>query len=90
MTGLEILEEIKDELYNFKDISEYSKNQFSTIEKELRALEIMKKKKVNVVIVLYSKNLEEYNSTVGFYFSKNQLTQDEYDLLKEVLLWVKV
>ena len=52
--------------------------------KELKALEIIKKKKVNVFWLFNSKDVDEYNS--AFYQEWRYLTQKEYDLLKEVLL----
>lgn len=49
--------------------------------KKLKALEIIKKKKVNVRFLISCKTLKEYNDVIS-----DHLTQDEYDLLKEVLL----
>lgn len=51
--------------------------------KELKALEIIKEKEVNVFIFLHSGDLETYNDMVE---DNRKLTQEEYDLLKEVLL----
>lgn len=51
--------------------------------KKLKALEIIKKKEVNVFIFLHSSDLETYNDIVE---DDRKLTQEEYDLLKEVLL----
>ena len=51
--------------------------------KELKALEIIKEKQVNVFIFLHSGDLETYNDMVEY---NRKLTQYEYDLLKEVLL----
>ena len=58
------------------------------VEKELRALEIIKKKKVNMISLLSSiewHNPSHYNDSVGCPIGC-ELTQEEYDLLKEVLL----
>jgi len=60
----------------------YQSPQYKLIEKELKALEIIKTKKVNVMIFLGCDNLEEYNKHP---LTWNYLTQEEYDLLKEVL-----
>ena len=53
------------------------------IEKELKALDIIKNKAVSIAVLIQSTNVEEYN------YCKNllafDLTQEEYDLLKEVL-----
>lgn len=58
---------------------------FDIIEKELKALEIIKNKDVDVEYFKIKKDkgsLEDYN--VRLY---DELTQEEYDLLKEVLPW---
>lgn len=64
---------------------------FNIIEKELKALEIIKNKRVDVLVLLtsignsmYKKPLEIYNSYV-FHISNAKLTQQEFDLLREVL-----
>lgn len=49
---------------------------------KLKALEIIKEKKVNVNCIISGWSLGKYNS----YKSHIKLTQKEYDLLKEVLL----
>ena len=54
---------------------------YETIQKELTALEIIRNKKVNCDALYYSKSLEKYNRN-----TVTDLTQEEYDLLKEVLL----
>lgn len=53
------------------------------IKKQLKAIEIIKDKEVNVFIFLHSGDLETYNDMVE---ENRKLTQEEYDLLKEVLL----
>ena len=52
------------------------------IEKELKALEIIKNKWVNIEVLIQSKTLDDYNTTLCVH----DLTQEEFDLLKEVLL----
>ena len=54
------------------------------IEKELKALEIIKKKLVNLFNVVYTDTKEAYNDLVSEHY--RELSQDEYDLLKEELL----
>jgi len=49
--------------------------------KKLKALEIIKEKRVNVRFLISCKTLKEYNDVIS-----DHLTQEEYDLLKEVLL----
>lgn len=87
--GLEALE-ISKQLKDF--VLKFVKNgldrrlihvSFDIIEKELKALEIIKSKEVNVAWLTYTDGLKEYNcgKFIGSY-----LTQEEYDLLREVLL----
>lgn len=51
-------------------------------EKLVKATEILKKKKIDVDELLSCETLQEFNDG---YYKKWQLTQQEYDLLKEVL-----
>ena len=67
-----LLAMLKDEGLNIHDIA-----------KQLKALEIIKKKWVNVLYFRGSSSLEEYNS---HHATWHKLIQEEYDLLKEVLL----
>lgn len=53
------------------------------IKKELKALEIIKVKTVNVMYFKGSDTLEEYNN---HHATWHKLTQEEFDLLEEVLL----
>ena len=53
------------------------------VAKRLLALEIIKDKRVDVQALFYSSNYDDYNK---HYVHYEDLTQDEYDLLKEVLL----
>ena len=53
-----------------------------TVRKALKALEIIKEKEVNVFIFLHSGDLETYNDMVE---DNRKLTQEEYELLREVL-----
>ena len=80
--GLEALKEIgKKGLWN---IVSFPEKEFQIVEKELKALEIIKKKMVDVGasqeldLELYNKYVKEINGTPT-------LTQQEYDLLKEVI-----
>ena len=50
---------------------------------KLKALEIIKEKRVNVQALFYSSSCEDYNKHYTHY---EDLTQEEYNLLKEVLL----
>ena len=58
-------------------------------EKELKAFEIIKKKRVDVSFLQFCERLEEYNFScrydVVFSGLNRKLTQEEFKLLKEVL-----
>ena len=88
MNGLEALKSIRPCANVCGDYDPYC----DIIEKELKALEIIKEKRINVVwfsIVLHDykycdikKQIKTYNSMVAKW---NVIDQDEFDLLKEVL-----
>lgn len=94
MNGLEALEKIHKNFGladNFsgdflrKDIQE---EMLEPIEKELKALEIIKEKEVDSGSLLYY--IRSSNHPLAFYNKgivneKKKLTKDEFDLLKEVL-----
>ena len=54
-------------------------------EKDARALEIIREKEVDVGWLKRAKDLEQYNNGVGI-GGFSALSQEEYELLKEVLL----
>ena len=88
--GLEALKCLITDLVKFPDNSlayAMQKDEVDTIEKELKALEIIKKKQVNIISLLSSiewYNPSHYNDSVGCPIGC-ELTQKEYNLLKEVL-----
>ena len=94
--GLETLENICNqcEHYQFEKGLRPKKCPFNKscvfkqrIEKSLKALEIIKKKTINIpAIVIGHRTLEEYNLDAWDFWDIPELTQEEYDLLKEVLL----
>ena len=80
-----------------KELKEYegAKNHIEALHKErvenslkLKALEIIKSKEINIhALLLHLKRFdspEGYNMLVG---DKYKITQEDFDLLKEVLLW---
>lgn len=75
----------------FPKFTEYEQYQFEVIETALKALEIIKKKNVNVGYLLICDDYEEYlddfndRQGEGNLPSFELLTQEEYNLLKEVL-----
>lgn len=89
MTGLEAF---KDVLYILSAVSnnEIDTNceTIKTIEKSLKALDIIKEKNVNVGLVKVLGSVEQYNQTYVYDNMLNVkwcLTEEEFDLLKEVL-----
>ena len=56
------------------------------IDKQLKALEIIKKKNFDLYYLQDSKDLDQYNDCCDHYRNLCYLTQEEYELLKEVLL----
>ena len=71
----------------FEVIDNYKINNYGIIDNDaqlkLKALEIIKKKRVNIQALFYSSSCEDYNKHYNHY---EDLTQEEYELLKEVLL----
>ena len=72
-------------LDEYEAIKNVIPNSFDTIQKELKVLEIIKEKRVNAFALSMSKTLESYNNLL-YVYPERQLTQEEYELLKEVLL----
>ena len=89
MTGLEALDLIFDDLRQFEehflnDLTKEDKERYETIKKELKALEIVKKKsEFSFWDFKHCDNVDEYNELYNT--RDNRLTQEEFDLLKEVL-----
>ncbi len=77
--GLEALKDVRDIC---SDMTSVFDDDLDIIEKELKAFEIIKEKKVNVIILMGCDSVEEYNKHP---LSWKKLTQEEYDLLKKVL-----
>ena len=82
--GLEALKELKEYWLNHLPLS--AKNGLrivKVLEKEVKTLDIIKEKRVNIDYLRSCKSLEDYNNIL---IKDWQLTQEEYELLKEVLL----
>lgn len=79
--GLEALKDIKGKYENDNGLQ----RRLSIIERELKALAIIKDKGVDVGWLMKTQTLSEYNNIVGT-VSHEALSQEEYELLKEVLL----
>ena len=53
------------------------------IEKELKALEIIKRTSVNPIHIQYSKDYNDFQNNIVYAYER-VLTKEEFDLLKEV------
>ncbi len=79
---------------NFKktlyEIHEQELQTLESIGKSLKALEIIKEKDVDIVSLKNALSSEQYNSFISFrinYMDYMKLTEEEFNLLKEVLEW---
>ena len=90
-TALKENEELKQELVEWKArfsndyIGKMVEAKVGAEYKQLKAFEIIKEKRVDVRLLLKSNDLQHYNNVAEF-MGYEKLTQEEYDLLKEVLL----
>lgn len=77
--GLEALKRIVKGYIDTDDIE--------TISKELKALEIIKNRKVDIYLLEITKNVDQYNKPFCEHLVSlcRLLTQEEYDLLKGVV-----
>ena len=86
MKSLEALKEIVDyAIVKFADSENKYQKDLETIEKDLKALEIIKEKQINVSALLELDDLQQHNDYCDMVGGCKKLTQEEYDLLKEVL-----
>ena len=80
---IELLDHLME---SYIDEENYDYTAYIKLAKELKALEIIKTKEINIhALLLHLKRFDKpdgYNVLVG---EKYKLTQEEYDLLKEVL-----
>ena len=99
MKGLETLEKIHDHWNCCNPNSNgCDEEDFKVVEKELKVLEIIKDKNVAITMIKQTNTLFEYTLFTNefnqikrvdedkYKLSPQQLTPEEYDLLKEVLL----
>ena len=96
MTSKEALEELIDTYISWRAFQtreciendyRYQKvlKDLDRLEKCLKALKIMWNKNVNIVYIKIFKYFEKYSEYYTGYSSKDKLTKEEFDLLKEVL-----
>lgn len=82
--GLEALKELREYWLNHLPLSVKDGLRIvKVLEKEVKTLDIIKEKRVNIDYLRNCKSLEDYNNIL---IKDWQLTQEEYDLLKGVLL----
>lgn len=74
------MEEMKNvcSAYEFKTI----KQDLIKAQKEHKALDIIKEKKVNILLLELTENVDEYNERI---VPNGRLTDEEFNLLKEIL-----
>ena len=75
---------LKDLAISYGCSEELANNLAADVGKELKALEIIKEKPGSISLVAYYDTYEECTQSCLFKYS--QLTQEEYNLLREVLL----
>ena len=94
MTGLEALNKIDNEVLYGVYAQEHYSNEIETIRKELKALEVIKEKRVNVGTFIHltkilKKDYEQckaLNNTFGANICEKEiLTEEEFNLLREML-----
>lgn len=76
------LEALKIVEKDCEDLEQVPYGEFALIEKSLKALEIIKKKTVDIWLIQNKKTLKQYNLLVD---ESRQLTEEEFNLLKEVI-----
>ena len=84
---LEVSKQLKDFVLEFVKNGldrRFIRGSFDIIETVLKVLDIIKEKGVNVGLLSRCANAERYNK--GMCYESRYLTQEEYDLLKEVLI----
>ena len=86
LNKLSIIEKSLKELDFYRKRDAQFKQDVNNLVDKLKALEIIKNKEVNVRLIYETETVDDYNYCVGKYINLDlSLTQEEYDLLKEVL-----
>ena len=73
---------LKD-IYFFDTMKDDHEWEYNKILADLEALEILRNKKVNLEYLKCCENYEQYKNICSYW---NEITKQEFDLLKEVLL----
>lgn len=83
MKPLEALGELYNYAHSYDDLGiEEADKLYELVEKQLKALEIVKAKDVDIYFL---KRAEDYETYCFTYHSSNQITEDEFDLIKGAL-----
>lgn len=90
--GLEAIKDIKENLnnidneygFNLRFEIEEIKDDCKIIVNELKSLEIIIEKQVDMELFNRCKSSKEYNYSVGFSIANRDLTEEEFNLLKEL------
>ena len=86
MTSKKYLEKLEKENQSNKDLIKIQNEIIKIKEEEnsklIKVIDLLVHKSINTLLIRYSKNLEKYNEWAS---KSHQLTQEEYDLLKEYL-----
>lgn len=85
LTPLEALKDIERVCRDSNYVADFYNQRLDIIETALKAFEIIKEKSVDTIRLLYCESVEEYNNELTHPRNNDWLTQEEFDLLKEVL-----
>lgn len=85
LQDIAVIEAALKEYEKIKDVRITARFDLNQVSKEHRALEIIKEKEVDIHNLLISKTAEQYNGYTHWLGCKGNLTQEEFDSLKEVL-----
>lgn len=84
MTGLEALDKLAKQIELDEDVDFWEiRNAHLLVEKSLKALEIISKKNVDMLLVKKYDNASDYNSAVWL-SGRDKLTEEEFKILKGV------
>ena len=84
MIEIELIRDYLYEIINHKEVDEWLEPIEDEIKKLKQAIDILKNKNVNIKLLRISKSVDSYNCFISGLNFCNNLTQEEYELLKEV------
>lgn len=83
------LEALKEHIINLKSLGFTRCEEWLgliVIEKELKALEIIKKYHITAAFFMFNSTYKSYEVNMSFYEDEQTMSEEEYNLAKEVLL----